>query len=55
MLKKDLDHWTDLYDAEMMQRETEIMQLHSALEQQKEEFEELKKEVRLKKEILNIL
>ncbi|KAK3932844.1 Dynein regulatory complex protein 9 [Frankliniella fusca] len=37
ILRKNLDHWTDLYDAEMMQRETENMQLRSKLEQKKEE------------------
>lgn len=46
ILRKDLDHWTDLYDAEMMQRETENMQLKSKLEQQKEERRELVEEDR---------
>lgn len=45
MLKKDLDHWTDLYDAEMMQHETEIMRVHNALEQQREDHTQLRIEV----------
>lgn len=45
ILKKELDHWTDLYDAEMMERETQNMQLRHALEQQNQEHIELEKEV----------
>ncbi|KAJ1528333.1 hypothetical protein ONE63_006754 [Megalurothrips usitatus] len=52
VLKKNLDHWTDLYDAEMMQRETENMQLRSALEQQSEEHRELQAEECRMKQIM---
>lgn len=51
-MKKDLDHWTDLYDAEMMQRETENMQLRNVLEQQREEHRELKEQVSQIKDFL---